>query len=404
MTLRVIRNLGNKGIDQQKSIRDLLCDYSTEHDLSILALSKILDIDRKTVKGIMDGSITDYKINHVLKIMNLFDLDSKDFMQLYTSNMSQEEVEQVEKTKKIAFLLNNFDLEGLKKCNIISSTTQYEDIEKRLCEFLDLRSIFDYRGVKSLSPLYSKSNYGKNASKQEKMLNFWLTCAQATFSKINNPYQYNREFLVEFLKQIKKYTTDPQNGFSLVLCVLYRLGITVLVQSYLTQTTAYGVSMLVNNKPCVIITDLGKRYDKLWHTLLHELYHIINDYEYIEKINIHISDSETKDIFVSETDADQFASDVLLGPKTFAIVEKIIQIPYKVDIVAQKQGIHNSIIYGQYLDRLSPNKQKESFPIYSKYLLKSNIALKNIIYKPEDFRSLQEATATLQEFYNRKIS
>lgn len=162
--------------------------------------------------------------------------------------------------------------------------------------------------------------------------------------------------------------------------------------------------MLVNNKPCVIITDLGKRYDKLWHTLLHELYHIINDYEYIEKINIHISDSETKDIFVSETDADQFASDVLLGPKTFAIVEKIIQIPYKVDIVAKKQGIHNSIIYGQYLDRLSPNKQKESFPIYSKYLLKSNIALKNIIYKPEDFRSLQEATATLQEFYNRKIS
>lgn len=121
MTLRVIRNLGNKDIDQQRSIRDLLNDYSVEHNLSILALSKILDIDRKTIKAIMDGSMTDYKINHVLKIMNLFDLDSKDFMQLYTSNMSQEEVEQVEKTKKIAFLLNNFDLEGLKKCNIISS-------------------------------------------------------------------------------------------------------------------------------------------------------------------------------------------------------------------------------------------------------------------------------------------
>ena len=199
MKLRVIRNLENRDIDQQKSIRDLLYDYSVEHNLSILALSKILDIDRKTIKGIMNGSVTDYKINHVLKIMNLFNLDSKDFMLLCTSNMSKEELEQVNKTKKIAFLLNNFDLEGLKKCKIIHSINQYEDIEKRLCEFLGLRSIFDYGGINSLSPLYSKSNHGKNISKQEKMLNFWLTCAQETFSRIKNPYQYNREFLIEFL-------------------------------------------------------------------------------------------------------------------------------------------------------------------------------------------------------------
>ena len=95
---------------------------------------------------------------------------------------------------------------------------------------------------------------------------------------------------------------------------------------------------------------------------MHELYHVINDYEYIAKANFHISDSQEQDLFVSETDADNFAFNALIGPQAFTIASKIINNPYKVDVFAQKLGIHNSLVYGQYLERLPTEKQKESYP------------------------------------------
>ena len=403
MDIRVLNNNLSNNSQSAKPIKDLLNEYKEENDLSVNALANILDIDRKSVTNILTGATQDLKINHVLKIINLLNIKYKDILSICEQSLPIEENQSIEKTRKIAYLLENFDLEGLKKCGIINSLTKYDDIEQQISFFLGLNNIFEYSSLSINIPLFSQSKRTVNEKKKQKMLNFWLKCARLTFMQINNQYEYDENLLIEFIKRIRTFSTDPQNGFTTVLCVLFKLGITVIVQSYHTKTTAFGISMIVNNKPCIVITDFGKRYDKLWSTLLHELYHVINDYEYIAKANFHISDSQEQDLFVSETDADNFAFNALIGPQAFTIASKIINNPYKVDVFAQKLGIHNSLVYGQYLERLPTEKQKEAFPRYSKYLLPSEIAIKNIIYNPIDFKNLNEAVSQIRLQY-RKIS
>jgi|WetSurMetagenome_2_1015567.scaffolds.fasta_scaffold09128_7 hypothetical protein len=53
--------------------------------------------------------------------------------------------------------------------------------------------------------------------------------------------------------------------------------------------------MVLEGKPCIVITDMNKKYHKLWINLLHELYHVVNDYDILENIHYHISDSESPD-------------------------------------------------------------------------------------------------------------
>lgn len=403
MKIRALDNRKYNNSDELKSLKDLLNEYKDEHNLSVLALSNILAIDRKSVQSILAGTTIDLKVNHIIKITNLLDLKNQDFLSMYLRDVEEKELESMEKTRRISYLLENFDLEGLKSCGLINSLTKYEEIEQKLCKFLGLNNIFEYSGLGINLPLFSQSKRSVNEKKKMKMLNFWLKCARLTFSQINNSFAYDENLLVEFIKRIKTFSIDTKDGFTTVLCVLFKLGITVLVQSYHTKTTAFGISMIVNDKPCIIVTDLGKRYDKLWGTLLHELYHIINDYEYIAKVNFHISDSQERDLFVSEDDADKFAFDALIGPQSFIIASKIINYPYKVDILAKKINVHSCIVYGQYLDRLSKERQKEEFPKYAKYLVSSEIAIKNIIYNPMDFRDLNEAVSKIREQF-RKIS
>ncbi len=403
MNIRSLDSGRFNNAESPKSVKDLLNEYKEEHALSVLALSNILDIDRKTVQSILDGTAIDLKFSHVVKIMNLLDIKNKDFFSISFQNVGEKELESIEKTRRIAYLLENFDLEGLKACGVIGSLTKYEEIEQKLCSFLGLKNIFEYSRLGINIPLFSQSKRSVNEKKKQKMLNFWLKCARLTFLQINNSFEYNEELLIEFIKRLKTFSVDTKEGFTTVLCVLFKLGITVLVQSYHTKTTAFGISMIVNEKPCIVITDLGKRYDKLWGTLLHELYHIINDYEYIAKANFHISDSQERDLFVSEDDADKFAFDALMGPQAFAIASKIINYPYKIDMLAQKLGIHASLVYGQYLERVPKDRQKDEFPKYAKYLLSSDIAIKNIIYNPIDFKELSEAVSKIREQY-RKIS
>lgn len=117
------------------------------------------------------------------------------------------------------------------------------------------------------------------------------------FSQINNPYEYNRDLLIELLKRISEFTLDKVHGYEKVVLILFRLGVTVLTQPYISGTRAFGVTMILEGKPCIVITDMNKKYHKLWINLLHELYHVINDFDILENLLYHISDSEIQNYY-----------------------------------------------------------------------------------------------------------
>ncbi len=387
------------GSSGSKSIRELLVEFIDNNSLSKTQVAKILSMNKNSFMDLYNGKTKELKINHVIKIMNLLNIREEELVDLCVRDFDNEEIDNIKRTKKIAFLLNNFDLDGLKKQGFLNSSNDYDEIERRVCKFFGLKSLYEYGKLGSLIPLFSKSKLSIEESKKQKMLDFGLKCARLTFESLDNTYEYDQELLVEFMKRIKTFSPDENSGFATVVNVLFKLGVTVVVQNYITRTAVFGLTMVVNDKPCIVISNQGKRYDKLWTTLMHELYHLINDYDYIRKVSYHISDESASDIFVDEVAADKFASDSLLGEQKLEIAAKAINYPYKIQMIADKLNIHSSLIYGLYLQNLPKKDQKFEYPKYRKHLISSTKAINNIIYDPIKFDEITEAVEGIKEQY-----
>ena len=382
----------------EKSLVELLNEYMERLSISKNKLGQILSINKNSLEDILSGKTVDIKMNHLLKIMTLLEIDESYIADYCYANLEDEEVTKINQIKKTNYLLNNFDLDSLKKEGFIKSTKNLEEIESRIIEFFGLKTIFDYTKFGENVPLFSQSSLSVTEKKKTKMLSFWVQTVKLSFESIDNPNDYNEELLLEFIaKRLKTFSLDERYGFITVISVLFKLGVTVLVQPYLTSTTAYGVSMFVKGKPCIVLTDQGKKYHLLWSTLLHELYHIINDADYLKKVSCLISGSEHSDLFVDEHEADLFASNALVGPKALSIASKVINYDYKIGAMAEKLKVHKSIVYGQYLESLDSSSQKKEFPKYQKYLLRSDIAVKRIIFNPIGHRTIKEAANIVKE-------
>lgn len=113
--------------------------------------------------------------------------------------------------------------------------------------------------------------------------------------------------------KIKPYSQDITNGLLTVCRALYNIGVTVIFQNYLTTTQVRGATFIINEKPSVVITDFNKNYPTLWFTLLHELNHVLFDFDTIEKSSYHLSDDN--DLFLIEDQANTFCKKFFLCRK-----------------------------------------------------------------------------------------
>lgn len=376
----VSKDLNKEYASPDLALSQMLGRYMINNHLSASSLASILSVNRKTLTNILNGG--ELKLNHALRIMKLLNISDKDLISMFMNNLEEEDIRSLDKAGQTSYILDNFDVEGLKEAGVIRSTIKFDEIERDICQYFGFRSIYEYNKLNSTSVLFSKSRFTVNQEKSKKMQRFWIKSAYESFLQIGNPNNYDEDLLIDFLKRIKTYTKDIELGFAKVQFILFQLGVTVLVQPYFTKTKAFGISMIVNDKPCIIITDQGKKYHKLWLTLLHELYHIVNDYEYITQTNYHITDPENPDLFVSEEDADNFAIDIILSERARSILFKFINSPYKINEAAKKSDIHPTMIYGIYLETISRNMASREYAKFSKYLETSGLAIKNIVFDP----------------------
>lgn len=391
-----------KSFDKDKkyfdfTLTDSLKDYMEKNNLSLLVLSKILSIDRKSLNTILDGG--DIKLNYALRISNLLNISNDLLIESYLKSVGDEEKTLIEKSRISSYILDNFDIDELKKSKILSTSSDYELINNELCYFFGFESIYEYSNIIIKSPLFSKSNIKVKPTKEQSAQDFWIKTNILSFKKINNTNEYNKELLIEFIKRIKSLTKNLEEGFNQAIYILSQLGVTVLVQSYLPKTKAYGLTMLVDNKPCIVITDMGKKYHKLWFTLLHELYHVLFDYEYLQNTTYHISTEDKIDLFMSEDEADKFGINAFVAENQIEILKKIITNKYKVNEMAKILDVHPSIIYGCYLETLTKEEQKIMFPKYSKYLFDSKTALKNVIFDISNKNNINTAVDKIKHNY-----
>ena len=367
-------------VSQDKSLREMLNELLTESDVAVTAVAEEIGINKDSFSEYLKGNY-ELKLNQAIKVMKLLDITESQLVSAYNKEVSEKDLINIEKSERLSYVLRNFDVPTLKKIGIIKPRAKIEDYEKQICDFFNFKSIYEY-----------------DEEKEKKMNDFWLKCSIYSFSQINNPYEYNRDLLIELLKRISEFTSDRVHGYEKVVLILFRLGVTVLTQPYISGTRAFGVTMILGGKPCIVITDMNKKYHKLWINLLHELYHVLNDFDILENLLYHISDSETPELLLNEERADKFALDALVNPTIQKELGRIVTLPFKMNQLANKLNVDISILYGIYLEALPKGEKKnKEFAKYGGMLKSSDVAVRRIEFDAVPKHSLNGAIEKMKK-------
>lgn len=305
---------------------------------------ELLGMGQNTLLGILHGRQQLVNFLNIIKLANFLQKPKEKVVELYLIELEKNHpLEQEISPDRIQFIKENFDLAALKKAKFINSISDYKEIEKRIVYYFDLKSIFDYKRPPVEAAFSAVSLLDKNQLTRD----FFIKSAYDQFENIDNPYEYYREGLISFFPEIRWHTTDVKFGLKTVIRALYKLGITVIYIPPMSTLHIKGATFAVNGKPCIVLTNYKGFYPTLWFTLIHELFHILFDWEDIKLNMYHLSDDDEEQfsIIEREREADSFAREYLLSKEKTQSIAPLIFSPKRVDEFALNHQVHPSFIY-----------------------------------------------------------
>ena len=280
--------------------------------------------------------------------------------------MNASQIGEIQRAKEAGYIVENFDVATLTKIKFFKPDEHSKDLSQRIINFFYLESLYDYSNDISFSAF---SRTKRNSS--DLMRRFWVTSAFTQFKMIDNPNKYDRQVLKELIPKIRPYTRNVKTGLISVIRALFQAGVTIIYQPSIEKLQVRGATMVVNGKPCIVLSDFQKNYPTLWFTLLHELHH---------------------DLFLmDEEKADNFAKDYLLNEDRLNYAMAYINSPYQIEKLASQWGVHSSIIYAIYCF------QTKEWALYNKYIPKMKEALELLNTHPFERDSLLEVVKELKE-------
>jgi len=339
--------------------------------LSDRAIQKLLGIQLNSLKPILEGTAKQINLVNFIKVANFIGVEFGKLASAYLPKMEVDTIGEIQDARDAGYLVEMFDLQTLKKFGFLTSENSTKNIVSRIKKFFNLKSLYDFASD-DLGRAFSRTKKTSN----EKMREFWIRSAYTQFVTINNNNHYNRKKLLEIIPKIKPYSRNEEYGITTVAKALFAVGVTVIYQPCLSKEQVRGATLSINGKPCIVISDLGKKYPTLWFSLMHELYHVLFDFEDISKNCYHISSDYGDLMLTNEDKADNFAQQFLLGDDKLKFIEGYINSPYNVSKYAQQRGIHPSIIYSTYCYKY------KTWAKYSKYIPDTSKALRLINTNP----------------------
>nr|DAL65513.1 MAG TPA_asm: IrrE protein [Caudoviricetes sp.] len=320
------------------SIKELFSQKMDNTRLSKTKIADLLRMDVATLNKIVDGNYSGASVFNVLKVAMFLGISMDEFLRANADIISKEEVKDICDIRDVSLLCEYFDIKTLRDLGFFSDNNYAE----RIKQFFGFDRLQEYvNNIAKLSTAYSTA---KN-SYDVKMRNFWTTSAYMQFEKIANPHVYNRKRLLELLPNIRPYTKNVEKGLISIIRALYAIGVTIIYQPSIPKMQVRGATMEYNGKPCVVISDLNKRYPTLWFSLFHELYHVLFDFDNIKFNKYHISSSDGDLLLTDEDAADCFARAFILSPTKVRFIKTYINAPTIVERYAKEWGIHSSLIY-----------------------------------------------------------
>lgn len=372
------------------SIEDLLNDKLEIAGLTKTQFEKLSGMERRSLDAILDKTSKQTDIIKLLKLAEFLEVDFIELLIIHFKDRPVEEISELQSSMDITFINKYFDLKTLGSLGFIKKNDTIDELKNRICNYFDLQSIYEYERELN-DAFYSRTK----KSFSNKMKDFWIKSSYKYFELIDNPNEYDRQNLIDLIPKIKPYTQNVEDGLLTVFQALYNIGVTIIFQPSLPKTQIRGATFLINNKPCIVITDLNKNYATIWFALIHELHHVLFDLDTISKTNYHLS-GEPDLFLIQEDKANEFASEYLLSSEKMRYIEKLIHNKFMVEKFAKECQIHPCIIYSQYQWRQSQKGNecwalfKENFPNVSNITKRLNIT-------NWDVESIKETVLKLRE-------
>ena len=327
----------------QASLQELFDQKLLELGIASSAICQIIGIQFRTLKGILGGTQKVIDVTNLAKLASFLQLPQEEIFKLYLQAVEKNFPTNSVSPEKIAFIKENFNLTVLRKAGLIDSITDFLHIEQRLVARLGLKSIFEYRKP-NMDVAFSSAHF---RTENNLTRAYWINAATAVFQEIDNPHPFSRDGLIKLFPSLRWYTTNVDRGLADVVKQLYHIGITVIFQDSLQTLQLRGATFNVNGKPCIALTNYVGFYSTVWFALIHELYHVLFDWEEIKANKYHLSDDSNEQLSVREreAEADQFAREYLFSEEKTNQIRRYIHDEAHVAAFAADNHVHESFPY-----------------------------------------------------------
>ena len=390
-----INRLLNSAFEDNIDLRQLFNKKLEEYDIAKSKALTFLGIDKDVFEDIISGSAKQPNLIHVIKLAEFLGIGLQQAIAAIMKEQSPETIASLEKSKNAVFLLKYFDIKKLTSLGFIDKNADVNDITSRLLKFFGYKSILEFE-VSQDAPLYSRTKLMFT----DKMMKFWVDSAYRVFKDIANPHEYDREVLKDIIVKAKPYSQDVNNGLLTVCKALYHCGVTVIAQELLPTTQVRGGTFVINDKPCIVLTDYRKSYPTVWTTLMHELHHVLYDLEMIEKTKFHLTDEGRPDLFLIEDKANEFAMNYFCDVDKYNFIKHHIHNKYQVDRFAKQLQVHPSMIYNAYQFYQQKLHAKNYWAAFKEEIPKNTPALEKlnpVSWKEESIQQIAEKLKTVFE-------
>lgn len=327
----------------ESTLEELFDERLVSLQVSKTTALRLMGMTTRTLKGILYGKQKKLDNTQLIKLSNFLGIPLVQVAKLYLEKLQKVHNLGEGISKEIQFINEKFNLAEFKKVGIIKSLADYDDIIKSICNYFGLDKVVDYKEPE-INIVFSA---GKRAKRNCSIQN-WVYLAEKTCIELRNANTFNREKLIEYFPQIRWHSMNVDNGLVNVIKQLFQLGITVVFIPSFPSLHVRGATFCVNNKPCIVLTDYVGFYPTIWYALIHELFHVLFDWNDIKEANYHISlkDGEYFDrTSENEKEADSFARQYLFSKEKTKIVEPFINDHEYIKEFAIANHVDPSFIY-----------------------------------------------------------
>lgn len=335
-----------KPIKVEESLEEIFQQRIEDLNIKKTTALKMMGMTIRTLNGIISGEQKKLDYTQLIKLANFIGIPVEKVAKLYIDKVRLVHEKDIydEKTGDlINFINDNFNLAELKKVGLIDSLTDYQAIINSICNYFGLKRIEDY-----VEPDINIAFSAGKRAKSTCSLKNWMFLCEQTCIELRNPNEYNRDKLIEYFPQIRWYSTDVSNGLVTVINHLFQLGVTVIFNPSFPSMHIRGATFQVNEKPCIAITDYKGFYPTLWFALIHELYHVLFDWEEILMSDYHVSlerDEKIATTSSNEIEADEFARKYLFSKSKTEEIETFINDDVAVKRFALDNHVDPSFAY-----------------------------------------------------------